>query len=120
MKKFDELTMKNELTEWLVRRQELGGLNGRPHKDQDTCYSFWVGATLKSLDALDFISNEKSIDFTLRCQHDKMGGICKHGGTYPDPLHSFMSISGLSLMKYEGLNEIYAPLGLTKRCLEMK
>jgi prenyltransferase beta subunit len=78
MNKLDKLTMKDELVEWLVKRQELGGLNGRPHKEQDTCYSFWVGATLKSLDALEFISQEKSIEFTLRCQHDKMGGVCKH------------------------------------------
>ena len=33
------------LKRWCVRRQ-LTGFQGRPNKPVDTCYSFWVGATL--------------------------------------------------------------------------
>ena len=33
------------LKKWCVRRQQTG-FQGRPNKPVDTCYSFWVGATL--------------------------------------------------------------------------
>lgn len=48
---------------WLVFRQE-DGFNGRPNKPVDTCYSFWIGSTLKILDAFqltDFKSNRKYV-----------------------------------------------------------
>ena len=31
---------------WCVFRQQTG-FNGRPNKKTDTCYSFWVGSTIK-------------------------------------------------------------------------
>lgn len=31
-----------------------GGFNGRPNKPIDSCYSFWIGSTLKILDAFHF------------------------------------------------------------------
>ena len=34
------------LRRWLLRRQDAG-FTGRPNKDADTCYSFWVGAALE-------------------------------------------------------------------------
>lgn len=37
---------------WLVFRQ-VDGFNGRPNKPVDTCYSFWIGATLKILGAFE-------------------------------------------------------------------
>lgn len=112
VKKFDSLR------EWLLFRQEVGGMNGRPHKDADTCYSFWCGASLVMLDAIDFLAKDKSIEFTLGCQF-KYGGVCKCKGVHADPLHSFLSISGLSLMGFEELSPIFAPIGLTKRALGM-
>ena len=33
---------------WCMQRQ-VGGFQGRVNKDPDTCYSFWVGASLKML-----------------------------------------------------------------------
>lgn len=39
---------KAKLVRWLLQRQQ-GGFQGRPHKDVDTCYSFWVFATLHIL-----------------------------------------------------------------------
>jgi geranylgeranyl transferase type-1 subunit beta len=110
MKKLDQLKNKDTLIRWLLNRQVLG-LNGRPNKDQDTCYSFWVGASLEILDALKFIDEESSMLFTLNCQDKKMGGICKFQGNPPDPLHSYMSLSGLTLMGYKNLLKIDCSLG---------
>lgn len=39
-----------KIKRWLVFRQ-VDGFNGRPNKPSDTCYSFWIGSTLKILDA---------------------------------------------------------------------
>lgn len=38
---------RQRLVRWLVWRQSEGGLQGRPNKPPDTCYTFWVGAALK-------------------------------------------------------------------------
>lgn len=45
-----------KIKRWLVFRQDTedgGGFNGRPNKRVDTCYSFWIGATLKILGAFE-------------------------------------------------------------------
>ena len=37
--------------------RQQNGYHGRPNKPVDTCYSFWVGATLK---VREIIKNEKT------------------------------------------------------------
>ena len=37
---------RESLMKWCLLRQQTG-FQGRPNKPTDTCYSFWVGATLK-------------------------------------------------------------------------
>lgn len=49
MGKLEEVFSEKELSRigrWCVMRQQ-NGYHGRPNKPVDTCYSFWVGATLK-------------------------------------------------------------------------
>ena len=36
----------DRIRRWCIMRQE-NGFQGRPSKPVDTCYSFWVGATLE-------------------------------------------------------------------------
>ena len=48
MEKLDEVFSSAELEglkRWCIRRQQTG-FQGRPNKPVDTCYSFWIGATL--------------------------------------------------------------------------
>ena len=45
----------------------------------------------------------------------KNGGYGKAPGDYPDLLHSYMSLCGLSILGLDGYQEIYCPLGITKR-----
>lgn len=45
----------------------------------------------------------------------KFGGYGKAPGDYPDLLHTYMSLCGLSILGSEGLQELYCPLGITKR-----
>jgi len=109
----DRLDHQDEMKEWLMKRQ-ISGFQGRPQKDADTCYSFWVGGTLKTLDCLKFMDETQTCDFSLACQTD-YGGIAKSQGTHPDVLHSYMALAGLSLIGVKGLNTVFPSLNITER-----
>ena len=95
----DEATVgswRGELIQWCVSRQ-ISGMQGRPNKLEDTCYSYWIGGTLKILGCDHLLDNDALKEFVMGCQTD-MGGFSKliHG-TYPDLLHSFYSMAWLSI-----------------------
>lgn len=57
------------LAAWLSERQlKNGGLNGRPEKKEDVCYSWWVMSTMAMLDKLHWIDGDKLASFILQCQ----------------------------------------------------
>lgn len=88
---------RKDLIRWCVNRQ-VCGMQGRPNKDEDTCYSYWIGGTLKLLLAQDdtLLNHTKLRSFVLQCQ-TPMGGFGKYIGGHPDILHSFYSLAYLSL-----------------------
>ena len=60
---------KDRLGGWLSERQlPNGGLNGRPEKLDDVCYSWWVLSSLAMIDRLHWIDGSKLIRFILLCQ----------------------------------------------------
>ncbi len=64
-----DLVDKGKLGRWLSERQlENGGLNGRPQKLEDVCYSWWVASSLAMIERLHWIDGEKLAGFILRCQ----------------------------------------------------
>jgi geranylgeranyl transferase type-1 subunit beta len=99
------------LIHWCVHRQ-MEGMQGRPNKAEDTCYSYWIGATLCLVGRADLLDQEPLRNFILKCQ-TQMGGFSKVLGAYPDILHAFYSMSWLSLSSdyMEGEEE---DLNLTK------
>lgn len=86
---------RQRLIHWCTHRQ-VGGMQGRPNKAEDTCYSYWIGATLTLLGKNDLLDHEQLQNYVLSCQ-TKMGGFSKILGAYPDILHAFYSMSYLSL-----------------------
>lgn len=56
------------------------GLNGRPEKLQDVCYSWWVIASLKIIGKLDWINKDKLRDYILSCQDEETGGFSDRPG----------------------------------------
>jgi len=89
------------LSWWLSERQcDSGGLNGRPEKQADVCYSWWILSALAILGRIDWISKTKLRDFILQCQDDVDGGIADRPQDMPDVFHTFFGISGLSLLGY--------------------
>lgn len=97
---------RKDLTRWCCHRQ-IGGMQGRPNKVEDTCYSYWIGGTLRLLgeDAFALLEHEQLRSFVFTCQ-SAMGGFSKAQNAFPDMLHSFYSMSylNLSAKKFEENN----------------
>ncbi|KAG5310021.1 PGTB1 transferase, partial [Acromyrmex insinuator] len=105
------------LKRWCLMRQD-GGFNGRPGKPSDTCYSFWVGATLELLEFLNFSDAEQNKTFILNTQDTLVGGLAKFDNTPPDPLHTYLGLCGLSLLRQPGLCSINPELNISQRAYE--
>ena len=64
-----DLVDRDRLGAWLSERQlPNGGLNGRPEKLEDVCYSWWVLSSLSMIGRLHWIDGSKLSHFILRCQ----------------------------------------------------
>ena len=113
--KLDEVLNKKEqwrLKSWCIWLQR-NGFHGRPHKEDDTCYTFWVGGTMKILGIIDLIDKRKMIDYVLSTQEDLVGGFSKWPDLPPDPLHTYTGISGLSLLDAFDLKPVDPALNIT-------
>ena len=89
--------MFSPLLRWLQQRQS-SGFNGRTNKDVDSCYSFWIGASLHIIGSFDMTDAEQATLFLLQqCQSYKHGGFSKTPSGPPDILHSFYSVCYLAL-----------------------
>lgn len=87
------------LSWWLAERQcDSGGLNGRPEKQADVCYSWWILSALSILGRVNWIDVSKLGQFILNCQDEDDGGIADRPNDMPDVYHTFFGLSGLSLI----------------------
>ncbi|KAJ8633319.1 hypothetical protein MRB53_026655 [Persea americana] len=98
---------KDLLGWWLCERQvKSGGLNGRPEKLPDVCYSWWVLSSLTMIDRVHWIDKDKLAKFILDCQDKENGGISDRPDDAVDVFHTFFGVAGLSLLEYPGLKAI--------------
>uniref|UniRef100_A0AAY4DFF7 Geranylgeranyl transferase type-1 subunit beta n=1 Tax=Denticeps clupeoides TaxID=299321 RepID=A0AAY4DFF7_9TELE len=120
MGKLEEVFPKRELDRirrWCIMRQQ-NGFHGRPNKPVDTCYSFWVGATLELLDVFRYTNFEKNRNYILSTQDRLVGGFAKWPDSHPDPLHAYFGICGLSLIGESNLRRVHPALNISDRALE--
>lgn len=76
--------------------REQFGFEGRTNKTPDSCYSFWIGATLAMLGSFEESEQVSVESFLLeKCQANS-GGFSKLPDSYADLLHSFYSLCWLS------------------------
>lgn len=119
-----DLVNQDKLGAWLSERQlKNGGLNGRPEKKEDVCYSWWVMSSMAMLNKLHWIDSEKLASFILQCQvcssfcnrgvllyllaqDPELGGLADRPGDMVDVFHTVFGVAGLSLLKYPGLEEV--------------
>ncbi|KAJ4394215.1 Rab geranylgeranyltransferase [Gnomoniopsis smithogilvyi] len=98
-----DLVEVDKLGAWLAERQiPGGGLNGRPEKKEDVCYSWWVLSSLQIIGRAHWIDREALIGFILRCQDVDNGGIADRPGDMVDVWHTCFGMTGLSLLEYPG------------------
>ncbi|CZR51047.1 probable Rab geranylgeranyl transferase type II beta subunit [Phialocephala subalpina] len=110
---------KDKLGQWLSERQvDAGGLNGRPEKMEDVCYSWWVASSLTMIGRLHWIDGAKLSAFILKCQDPEGGGFADRPGDMVDVFHTCFGIAGLSLLDFEGLEEVDAVYCMPKKVLE--
>ncbi|KAK1236580.1 Rab geranylgeranyltransferase [Marasmius sp. AFHP31] len=80
---------------WLAERQvPNGGLNGRPEKLEDVCYSFWVLSSLAILNKVPWIDAGKLTSFILSAQDPDNGGIADRPGDMADVFHTVFGLAG--------------------------
>ncbi|KAK5663313.1 hypothetical protein OQA88_3741 [Cercophora sp. LCS_1] len=106
-----DLIDTERLGRWLSERQIAGGgLNGRPEKKEDVCYSWWVLSSLEMIGKTHWIDRDSLIAFILKCQDPERGGISDRPDDMVDVWHTVFGLAGLSLLGYPGLepvNEVY-------------
>ncbi|CAO3617355.1 unnamed protein product [Cunninghamella echinulata] len=107
---------KDKLIKWCLDRQSTG-FQGRPNKQPDTCYCFWIGASLDMLDSFQYVQHENLRSFLILTQ-TKMGGFGKDDKSYPDVLHSYMGLAALSLLGEPGIQEMNTAINLPKSIVE--
>ncbi|XP_013199619.1 geranylgeranyl transferase type-2 subunit beta [Amyelois transitella] len=89
----------DDLAWWLCERQlPSGGLNGRPEKLPDLCYSWWVMSSLSMLNRIHWVDKKNLEQFILACQDAETGGFSDRPGDIPDPFHTLFGLAGLSLL----------------------
>lgn len=106
---------------WLAERQcDSGGLNGRPEKQADVCYSWWILSVLSILGRVDWINRDRLASFIAKAQDPDDGGIADRPDDMPDIFHTFFGLSGLCLLgkfpdSYRKIDPVYAlPVDIVK------
>jgi geranylgeranyl transferase type-2 subunit beta len=88
---------------WLCERQcDSGGLNGRPEKQADVCYSWWVLSSLAIIGRQHWIDGDALVAFILDCQDPEDGGISDRPDDMADVYHTFFGLCGLSHLGWLG------------------
>ncbi|OAF66783.1 GGTase-II-beta, partial [Intoshia linei] len=116
MRRLDKIDT-NKLGFWLCNRQlPSGGLNGRPQKKPDTCYSWWVLSSLKIIGKIDWIDQNHLKKFIYQCQDPENGGFSDRPGDMCDPFHTCFSLTGLSLMNMDDMKKVHPVYCLPMKC----
>lgn len=86
------------LIKFLQKRQcESGGLNGRPYKLEDSCYSFWTAVSLDILNSIDSIDISKLKSFIYSCFN--INGYSYRPDSSVDGFHTMYSLLGIKILE---------------------
>lgn len=92
------------LAAWLAARQlSCGGLNGRPEKAPDVCYSWWTLSSLTMLRKAHWVDATSLARFILNAQDASKGGIADRAEDEADVYHTFFGVAGLALLGHPGV-----------------
>ncbi|ELA47563.1 hypothetical protein VCUG_00886 [Vavraia culicis subsp. floridensis] len=106
---------KVQITFFLINRQEAsGGLNGRPYKKEDVCYSFWTLCSLDILNGTKYIDCDKLREYIHNCWSDD-GGYADRPGNVSDCFHTMYALLGLRILDGDQLCKSVLHLGMYVR-----
>lgn len=96
----------SNLIRWLSFRQlQLeGGFNGRANKLVDSCYSFWIGASLSMIESItstEVYDKDALKIYILNCAQKQTGGFRDKPGKNVDYYHTNYSLCGLSAAEHK-------------------
>lgn len=77
-----EIEELEDIANWCLQRH-VSGFQGRPYKDPDTCYSYWIGASIYLLNQYDLVDHKEEMQFLETTQDYRTGGFGKHPDSYP-------------------------------------
>lgn len=101
-----------------VNESDQVGCNGRCNKKADTCYCFWVGASLEMLGQAKLANKEGFRRFLLEQTEHRIGGFGKCPGYPPDLYHAYLGLASLSLMGEPGLKPVHPAFVITQQAKE--
>ncbi|XP_060658834.1 geranylgeranyl transferase type-1 subunit beta [Drosophila nasuta] len=107
-----DATTLERIKRWLVFRQ-VDGFQGRPNKPVDTCYSFWIGASLRILNGFELTDYAANREYILSTQDKLIGGFAKWPQSSPDPFHTYLGLCGLAFTGEPGLNAVMPSLNFS-------
>jgi len=84
------------------------GFNGRCNKVADSCYSWWICATLQALGRLDLVDTDEVLRFLLERAQHVVGGFGKYPGDPPDVYHSFFGLATMAMLGHEDVKGLHA------------
>lgn len=90
------------LVSYLAKRQTaLGGHNGRPNKDTDVCYSFWVlcSSSMLGIEVSDQYKSAVEKYLLGPGYDDLLGGFVKVTGEQADPYHTALALYALACLE---------------------
>lgn len=91
------------------------GMNGRPNKVADTCYAWWVIASLHILGKGELYDRSALRMYLLeKAQHPVLGGFGKFPGDLPDLYHSSLGLAALSLIGDSNVKDIDPGMCISK------
>lgn len=117
----DQTTVDSELESENFRLPDLSskapvrhvGFNGRCNKIADTCYCWWVAASLANLGQADLVHRPAARRFMLDKTQHFIGGFGKHAGSPPDIQHTFFGVAALSVMGDPAMKPVDPALAVT-------
>eukprot|EP01132_Coremiostelium_polycephalum_P007555 gene7555-9289_t len=112
--KLNVIPNPDKFVHWLINKQ-ITGFCGRTNKDPDSCYSFWIGASLEMMGKHHLVDLPLLRGYLASAQHSVIGGISKEPGEFPDVLHTYMSLSGLAIAHEPKIEPLNCVLGISQR-----
>ena len=103
-----------------VMKQDAGqgGFSGRCNKECDTCYAYWVGASLLILQRGEFIHKGNLTRYLDTTEHPLIGGFGKTNSDMSDPYHTHFGVCARTFTKEHPESIMVRSLGLVRCAFE--